>query len=984
MKTKSAIRFLTGLLLGIMLAALVAFNTLLVWVATGPRSLANFTPYIERALVGESGVHVTIEQTWLVWDGWEHPIDLHLKNVSVFTPEGAQFSEFPDISLGIDVLALPFGQILPTSLSVTKPVITLRQNADKSLGFTKPAEGAPVEVHSNADALTALIESLINPHSKSSLRKLRTIELLSANFAITNADGENIITAPDTTFVVRKQSRSRIQAVMRGVLNYGDQQSPLNAQFAYNKSVHRFEGVMDAENVHVATLAGLLLDNSDFTALQFPLSGKVAFAFTNNGKLDALEFDINGGRGKIVHPRLDGELPVHSLKLVGKAGDALSSITIDNAAIDFAGSQFTAKGTVTNTDKGMGITGEAAITDVPTEQAHLYWPLGLAPLSREWVTTNIHDGGITKASAKFAIKPGDLALPLLPKEDVDAQIDLKDARIKYLQGHPEVRGVNALIHVDGLSLDANISSASAFADTRLSNGHLSIPDLNPDNPLIELSMHADAAASDAVTLLGLPMLEHAKRLNLDAKRTTGRVAGDAKLGFYFFAKDAEGKDTPLTYNVKARLDKVAAPAFLSRFDIENASGDLTVDEKSINYNGTGIVNGAAMSSGNITYHFLPQNGIDTIIEGAGGINDVSLARFGVRLPIPIKTTRNVRFTGKMSTQKSAVNIPSFTVTGEGINVAGNALLSADGKDLAHLQLDRCNYDKTKLTSLEYTSEAGGYSLTVQGDALDASDRFGGKGGDGFSFEHFPPMQLDIDVGTLYGASQQTLTKVKGELNCMQNRCSSADMRAVAGDKPVSFTITPEGKGRKLAISAGDAGSVLRAIGITDSMTGGTLSANGQWEGDVLTGELRINDYTLKHAPLLAKMLSLASITGFLDTLSGNGIAFKKLIAPFTLSHDVITLKDAKTFGPAMGLNASGTITFPASTLKLDGTIVPSYTLNNVVGKVPLLGNLLTGGEGQGVFAARYSMSGSSDDPNVSVNPLSILTPGFLRNLFDVF
>jgi len=80
----------------------------------------------------------------------------------------------------------------------------------------------------------------------------------------------------------------------------------------------------------------------------------------------------------------------------------------------------------------------------------------------------------------------------------------------------------------------------------------------------------------------------------------------------------------------------------------------------------------------------------------------------------------------------------------------------------------------------------------------------------------------------------------------------------------------------------------------------------------------------------------------------------------------------------------GTITFPKRALNLQGTIIPSYTLNNVVGKVPLVGTMLTGGEGQGIFAARYSVEGSDAAPEVSVNPLSILTPGFLRGVFDIF
>ena len=68
-----------------------------------------------------------------------------------------------------------------------------------------------------------------------------------------------------------------------------------------------------------------------------------------------------------------------------------------------------------------------------------------------------------------------------------------------------------------------------------------------------------------------------------------------------------------------------------------------------------------------------------------------------------------------------------------------------------------------------------------------------------------------------------------------------------------------------------------------------------------------------------------------------------------------------------------------------GTVVPAYALNSVLGHIPVLGDLLTGGEkGGGVFAANYSMSGTIDEPKILVNPLSALTPGFLRKVFGVF
>ena len=62
--------------------------------------------------------------------------------------------------------------------------------------------------------------------------------------------------------------------------------------------------------------------------------------------------------------------------------------------------------------------------------------------------------------------------------------------------------------------------------------------------------------------------------------------------------------------------------------------------------------------------------------------------------------------------------------------------------------------------------------------------------------------------------------------------------------------------------------------------------------------------------------------------------------------------------------------------------MPAYALNSILGNIPLIGSWLLGGEGQGIFAANYRATGSTADPRVSVNPLSALTPGFLRRLFQ--
>jgi len=79
--------------------------------------------------------------------------------------------------------------------------------------------------------------------------------------------------------------------------------------------------------------------------------------------------------------------------------------------------------------------------------------------------------------------------------------------------------------------------------------------------------------------------------------------------------------------------------------------------------------------------------------------------------------------------------------------------------------------------------------------------------------------------------------------------------------------------------------------------------------------------------------------------------------------------------------SSGSLDLKADTIDLNGTLAPAYTVNSLLGRIPLLGDMLVGGEGQGVFAANFRIKGATADPKVSVNPLGMVAPGFVRKLF---
>ena len=98
------------------------------------------------------------------------------------------------------------------------------------------------------------------------------------------------------------------------------------------------------------------------------------------------------------------------------------------------------------------------------------------------------------------------------------------------------------------------------------------------------------------------------------------------------------------------------------------------------------------------------------------------------------------------------------------------------------------------------------------------------------------------------------------------------------------------------------------------------------------------------------------------------------------------MEGARAAGLSIGINAEGTLGLETDEVDIQGTIVPAYAFNSVVGaivgNIPLLREILVGGGGDGVFAATYRVDGTFDEPAVAINPIATLAPGFLRNLFS--
>lgn len=217
--------------------------------------------------------------------------------------------------------------------------------------------------------------------------------------------------------------------------------------------------------------------------------------------------------------------------------------------------------------------------------------------------------------------------------------------------------------------------------------------------------------------------------------------------------------------------------------------------------------------------------------------------------------------------------------------------------------------------------------------------------------------------------------------------SEEDEQTLRKEVSLLYGRAAEGEGYALRLEADDLGASLRAVDLFDTLEGGELSIVGSSDGPLPASpmelELWAGDYTLVEAPAMARLLTIASLSGLGNLLAGEGIAFQRLTGQLLLEDGRLSSDLVRAYGPSLGITARGHLDLEGEETLVRGTLVPAYSINQVLGAIPLLGRILTGREGEGVLGVTYRLTGPIDEPRFAVNPLSVLAPGFLRGLFDL-
>ena len=187
----------------------------------------------------------------------------------------------------------------------------------------------------------------------------------------------------------------------------------------------------------------------------------------------------------------------------------------------------------------------------------------------------------------------------------------------------------------------------------------------------------------------------------------------------------------------------------------------------------------------------------------------------------------------------------------------------------------------------------------------------------------------------------------------------------------------------LEVHSDEAKPLINSYKFFNGLNHGNLIYESRFDNKISKSVLKINDFKLIEAPAFAKLLTLADFQGLTDTLKGEGISFDTLVIKFSNDGKTMRIDEIFMIGPSISILIDGYIEQESGLVSLRGTLVPAKTLNTLLSKIPIVGNILIGKkDGEGLFGVSFKIKGLPDELKTSVNPVKTLTPRFITRALE--
>jgi len=679
---------------------------------------------------------------------------------------------------------------------------------------------------------------------------------------------------------------------------------------------------------------------------------------------------------------------------------------------------------------GVELTGAVAGALDARSVLHM-WPIGLGEGARDYLARSITGGRVTDAVVRLDIRPADFAAPALRDEAIDIRFNVSDASMRFITTMSPVTNARGSAVLRGNRFDMTIPEAR-FHNMLVTNGRVELPRLKPKGAMATISARIEGDARQVLEVLDQEPLELGDRLPIDAATASGRAAVSLRLQrpmlsevpFEDWRFTIDGTVRDFAGNMTTRRVALSQGQLQIRGDQRaiTVSGPIRAGASAIDQvrwtENIGRGNRASSEyqiSGDFDANDLERLGysvaqyaqgrIGVTVSGRGRGFDVDNARIDLNLTqAAIEAPRS--FWSKRAGQAASARFNverqrdgglAFTnieARGAGLNAQGRVRLSRDNR-VIEVDLPRLAIEGRSDARLVATrAQDGGLDVSVRGALFDAAPFMGsddepsGTSVTGAARAVAPPLRASVVVDRLKMRGDATLSNARVTLITQRGALARllAEGRSPRGGA-FNLALNPEDAPGRIRFRSEDGGFAVAALTGAENIVGGTAAADGDWRAGPPSQarfSVRLRDFQVVRLPAMARLLSSAgSLTGLVETLNGDGIGFNALDAEMSYANNRLTFTEGRMAGPSLGLTGAGAYNIERDNLDIDGVVAPSPMLNlSMLGEVPVLGDLLVSRRGEGVFGMTYSINGPAASPRVGVNPVSALTPGILRRIFE--
>lgn len=652
-----------------------------------------------------------------------------------------------------------------------------------------------------------------------------------------------------------------------------------------------------------------------------------------------------------------------------------------------------------------------------------YWPPALLPLTRKWVIRNITAGTARDASFVFTLAaPPDLGR--LRLTGVAGSFEAQDLTLRWLDGVTPLTALNGRMVFQDLNNALVTVDSARLGGMVVTHGQMALSNMSVPAPTTgQVNVSLTGSVADAIAVLNAPPLS----LLLQAPPPLVLATGNADVVVTAripLIKNLRLEDTGLL--VIAELSQTAFGSGVPGLAFSQGSGQLVATARGLSAKAAlqfagqpaklDVQVGFAGKGGSedITLsslagpELLRRLGLDASADVAGGAVPYSLHITGaatgaqamhlqadltpaaLQVPHlgwskPAGAAGRLDLTGTLRNgQFAALN--SIDATAPGLKIQGQ-------EQNGQMDFSTVNIGRTLATGVlrPPTAVDAAWAASFSGPALDLRMQGGKAAAQGSAASALSantaasgPLwraQLNFERLALAPAPAPALDGFSfsgsGQGGTLQQGQGSADGAA--------FSVAPVSVRRWHAkVSALDAGLLLRAMNMYKSLQGGALTLNADYGGGTpLAGKAVMTDFRMLKAPAFTKIMQALTVYGVPAAASGPGLSFARAVVPFSIAGQTLTLQGARAFSASLGFTASGKIGLEGESLDVDTTVIPAYEINALLGKIPVVGRLFTAEKGGGLIAARMKITGTMNAPQVELNPLSALTPGFLRGIFGL-